>query len=648
VPSADKGANQPNVFYDPKSSESFLPYFSKGTRDDLIQRRALEAVLAYWAPSGANNPVSGVYSGRMIEAFGIWTWDARPYPAWPGRADLWSDGDLYPLGHWLNGKVGLADLAALVAERCRRVGFTAYDVSALVGVVTGYLRDRPMSPRAEIEALASAYSFDAVETDGVIRFVPRGRASVATLTLPELAVPDQGEEITLTRGQETELPNEVAVGFTDAVDEYKSGAVSATRLAGYSERKSDLRLALVMDQVQAQSIADRALVEAWVARETAQLALPPSHIAIDPGDVIDLVINGRARSFRLTRVLDKGAREAEAVRAEAAIYAPPLNGIAPPTLTPPPIYGAAVLRLMDLPLLRDTDDGFSPYAAASASPWGGVVVMDSATGSDFVLDTTLAVRATLGETIQPLPAGPTEYWDEGSVLEVKLYAGELASATPDTILSGGTNSLALGTPDGDWEIVQFADAVLTGSQTYRLTKLLRGRLGTEHAIRSPLALGAPVVLLNEAVAKIDGKPAERLAARFYRWGPQALDIADPAWQQTTFATKAVGRMPWSPVQITGARNGGGDLTITWVRRTRFGGVWADGVDVPLNEESERYEVDVMNGANVVRTFPATTQTTSYSAAQQVADFGSAQSSVSVRVYQLSASVGRGWPGAAII
>jgi hypothetical protein len=35
-------------------------------------------------------------------------------------------------------------------------------------------------------------------------------------------------------------------------------------------------------------------------------------------------------------------------------------------------------------------------------------------------------------------------------------------------------------------------------------------------------------------------------------------------------------------------------------------------------------------------------------AQQVADFGSAQSAVSVRVYQLSASVGRGWPGAAII
>lgn len=374
---------------------------------------------------------------------------------------------------------------------------------------------------------------------------------------------------------ETELPNEVAIGFTDAIDDYKSGAVSANRLAGYSERKSDIRLALVLDQVQAQSIADRALVEAWIERETAGFALPPARIALDPGDVVDLVINGTARAFRLKRVTDRGARDVEAVRAEAAIYTPPLNGIAPPTLAPPPIYGAAVLRLLDLPLLRDSDDGFSPYAAASAAPWGGVVVMDSATGSDFTLDTTLAVRATLGETIQPFPAGPSEYWDEASVLEVKLYAGELASATPEAILTDSTNSLAIGTPDGDWEIVQFADAVLTAPQTYRLTKLLRGRLGTEHAMRSPLALGAPVILLNEAVLKIDGKPAERLAARFYRWGPPALDIADPAWQQTTYATKAAGRMPWSPVQIAGARNGGGDLAITWVRRTRFGGVWAD-------------------------------------------------------------------------
>jgi GTA TIM-barrel-like domain/Putative phage tail protein len=648
VPSVDKGVNQPNVFYDPKSSENFLPYFSKGTRDDLIQRRALEAILSWWDRADGRNPVSTVTGRPMIETIAVWTWDARPYPAWPARADLWADGDLHPLGHWLNGKVGLADLSALVAERCRRIGFTAYDVSALIGVVTGYLRDRPMSPRAEIESLASAFAFGAVETDGVIRFVPRGRGPVASLSLAELVAPDQGEALTLTRGQESELPNEIAVAFTDALDDYKAGAVSARRLAGYSEAKSDVRLALVMDEVAAQAIADRVLIETWIERETAAFALPPSQIALDPGDVIELTVDGALRAFRLDRVTDHGARDIEAVRTEAAIYAPPLSGTTPPKLTAPPTYGAALLQLMDLPLLGDSDDGFSPYVAASAEPWSGIRVMDSATGIDFVLDTRLPLRTTMGETIEPLAAGPSEIWDEGSVLSVRLYSGELSSAPPEAILSGSSNSLAIGTPDGDWEIVQFCDALLIGAQSYRLTRLLRGRLGTDHAMRTPLPAGAPVVVLNEAVARIDGRASERLAVRLYRWGPPGLDIADPAWQQTSFATRAVGRMPWSPVHIAGLRNGLGDLAISWVRRTRLNGVWADGVDVPLNEESERYELDVLEGDEVIRTIAASSPAATYTASQQIADFGSIQNAIAVRIHQLSASVGRGWPGSALL
>lgn len=77
--------------------------------------------------------------------------------------------------------------------------------------------------------------------------------------------------------------------------------------------------------------------------------------------------------------------------------------------------------------------------------------------------------------------------------------------------------------------------------------------------------------------------------------------------------------------------------------------WRDGVDVPLSEESERYEVEIMSGATLKRTITGlTSPTTVYTAAQQVTDFGSAQSSISVRVYQLSAAVGRGYAGIATI
>ncbi len=103
------------------------------------------------------------------------------------------------------------------------------------------------------------------------------------------------------------------------------------------------------------------------------------------------------------------------------------------------------------------------------------------------------------------------------------------------------------------------------------------------------------------------------------------------------------------MHISGSRNGAGDLTITWVRRTRYGGDWRDLVDVPLNEASEAYEVDVLDGAGaVVRTLSSTSPSVTYTAADQTTDFGAPQAAVDVAVYQLSAAVGRGFAGRATV
>jgi hypothetical protein len=272
--------------------------------------------------------------------------------------------------------------------------------------------------------------------------------------------------------------------------------------------------------------------------------------------------------------------------------------------------------------------------------------MDSATGSDFAVDTVLPVRAAVGETVFDFWSGPTDYFDLVNTLRVKLYSGELVSVSEDTLLSGRANALAIKNGDGDWEILQFRDATLVSAGVYDLTGLLRGRLGTEHAMRSPVAAGARVVVLDGSIAQIQAALSERGVARFYKWGPSSLDPSDAAWQQETFTARCVGLMPWSPVHVTGARNGDGDLSIAWVRRTRFGGVWTDGTDVPLNEESERYEIDVLDGEDVIRTISTNSPAATYTAAQQAADFGSAQSSIAIKVYQISATVGRGWPAAA--
>ncbi len=119
--------------------------------------------------------------------------------------------------------------------------------------------------------------------------------------------------------------------------------------------------------------------------------------------------------------------------------------------------------------------------------------------------------------------------------------------------------------------------------------------------------------------------------------------------EVVFTNNAVSLECYAPTHILGSRDGSGNLTVTWKRRTRYGGEWRDYVDATLGEDSESYEVDIMNGSTAVRTISSlSSETASYTAAQQTTDFGSTQSSVEVNIYQLSATVGRGYAGNATI
>jgi hypothetical protein len=225
---------------------------------------------------------------------------------------------------------------------------------------------------------------------------------------------------------------------------------------------------------------------------------------------------------------------------------------------------------------------------------------------------------------------------------VQLAFGELESLPDSRILDGANGALIGG------EIVQFANATLIGPGRYRLSRLLRGRLGTEHRIATH-PIGSRFVLLDpgrlERPIFSAGGIGQPIA---WRYAPVPQGPTGDQSGAINFANGGEGLKPWSPAHVRGARNGAGDLSINWVRRTRYGGWWRDLTDVPLNEESERYEVDIMNGATVVRTLSASSPAATYTAAQQVADFGAVQPSVSVRIAQLSTAIGRGTPTAATL
>jgi len=113
VAACDKATNQPNVFYDPKSSESFTAYWSIWDRassgysprqDYELQLLYLRAMYEYWVDDGKNEISNSGLS--MIEPIFMlaWNWDARPFPAFPQRTDLWGDAENWPAGQWVSGK----------------------------------------------------------------------------------------------------------------------------------------------------------------------------------------------------------------------------------------------------------------------------------------------------------------------------------------------------------------------------------------------------------------------------------------------------------------------------------------------------------------------------------------------------------------
>lgn len=655
-PAIDRGTNQPNVFVDPKSSESFVPYFSRGWRDDRIQRAYLEAVYSWWR-DGDNNPISNVYSEPMVSTgeSAAWTWDIRPYPFFPNLTGVWADGENWRLGHWLTGRLGSVSLAALVRHLCLSAGMqeSDIDVSGLTGMVEGLALAGIESPKTTISMLAQHFGFDACESQGVIRFRDRGAGPVARLTEADLvAASGDSDVVELVRAQETELPQALRWQVTRNDDEFDSIVVEARRTTVDSARIASETFAVAVPPEEADRRVHRALWEAWASRETATFMLPPSRIALDPADVVTLEHDGRDYDLRITSVSDSLQRGVETVRHDREVYDLPPGQMRSTSTRRVTFFPPPTVLFMNLPQLAATYAASAPVLAARGSPWPGemAVYRSDAGADDFSLVRTFNRSATIGTLAGDFYAGPVDRFDMANELYVDLAGGPLVSISDAALFAGG-NALAIETDPGVWEIVQAGDVTLLSPGSYRLQKLIRGVRGTEWAMRPVVSSGATVVLLDEAIVPLEIDATQIGIPGDWRVGPAQAPVDASSYKQAAFTPSGMGVESFSGAHVRQPWRHGreaGDLTISWIRRSRnlAADIWGSG-DVPLDEGAEVYEVDIMDGGTVKRTlygFGAPSVT--YTAAQQTADWGTVLSpggSLDIRIYQVAPVVGRGIP-----
>ncbi len=639
-PSVDGATNQPNVFYDPASSESYFPRLSRGRIDFRAQRLGIAATEAKWKDS------------PMIEQKFLWTWDARPFPYWPDLLSVWADGGVWKTGHWVQGKLGASSLAAIVADLCQRAGLSLslIDVSRLQDQVEGYIINAQSSARQLIEQLMAGYFFDAVESDGVLKFIPRGNAHAISIHADDiipLQQDDATERLTITRQQEFELPQRVEVSYINRLSNYQTGMQHSQRMVSDSRNIASIGLPIVMADQRAKVIADISLYQSWMARTRYQFDVPMRYGELEPADVIELMQNDATHVIRITEVtlgrpgMLRIAGEADDV-ASYDFYAPP--AVTEPVIVDTNVLAPTRMALLDIPALATdaAEHATLRFAAAGLSAgWAGAVIYRSDDeGGSYQRLVEHSQACVMGAAVSTLGDGPSVVFDEvGSVDVVLIGTGSLHNAGELAVLNGANLALI------GQELIQFKQAVELASGKYRLSGLLRGRLGTEYAI-SAHGAGERFILLDARLQK-DAVPDGLFGlSRMYKGASFGQTLGQVQAESFTYQARAL--KPYAPVHIGGMRDDAGNLTLHWVRRARLGGAWRDGVDIPINEASEAYDIEIMSGDSVVRLLHAATPEILYSAAEQTDDFGAPLGAVSVRIYQLSQRVGRGYPAAAIV
>jgi hypothetical protein len=545
--------------------------------------------------------------------------------------------------------------------------------------VRGYAIARPTDAAACLTPLQDGYFFDAVESDGKLKFIKRGAAPSLTVTKDQLgayeSTSQRPDPLEIGDAPPEDLPLLVEVSYIDEGLSYDRGLQPSRRIASNgislpvpSRTKRPVDLPVVFLPAEAKAIADTTLVSDWYSRQNYKFSLAREYLALDPSDVIEVTKDGVNYPMRVTQT-DIGANgliQVQALADEPHVYAPNVVGInatargdygdsgIPTSVDTQPI-SPSMLELFDTPALNDNDArsaGFYMVGGPTLPDraWNGEWVLRSIDGgASFEPFDSIESSAAIGfaTTVLPVPSAWAT-WDTTSSVTVSMITGadQLVSASNELAVLNGANLALLG-----GELVQFATVVANTDGSYTLGGgMTRARRGTDPWLATH-AVGELFVLLDTSLVVSIAEDTGSIGLLRQYQGATFGDIG-PTAGPTAFAEQGNRLKPYAVGHITGTRDGSGNLTLNWIRRTRSGGdnSWQDGVvDVPLGEASESYSVDIVDGSGVVkRTLSATTPTASYTAAQQTTDFGSAQSAVNVRIYQISSLVGRGFAASATV
>lgn len=402
---------------------------------------------------------------------------------------------------------------------------------------------------------------------------------------------DDGSKPRLERRRDpgSKLPASRTIVYHDPARDYQAGQMRASG-SGSGQRDERTELPAVIPAEQAKQLVEQGFARRMARADRVRAWLPPARMNLRPGDVVRLPGSGRALLVQRVTI-DGFAVDIEAwptATAMATMPADPGRSIHEPDM----MIGRTEPILIELPALGDAPEAAPRLCIAGSNrgQWKPVPV-EVSLGSAMLAPLVLSRRAVSGCAMSRLHQRVPAILDGLSDVTVQLSNPDevLLNADHDALMAGANLAVL-----GD-ELIQFGRAQQLGQGLFRLTKLLRGRRGTEWAASRHEA-GEPFVVVDAARLSIVDLPPSSVGAAIKCTSFGIGDTA-PRPEVVRIVNGEAMRAP-APCHLRLSRDGD-SLRVSWVRRTHRGWAWVDGMDTGPDSFPERYRVTLSSTGGIL-------------------------------------------------
>jgi hypothetical protein len=273
------------------------------------------------------------------------------------------------------------------------------------------------------------------------------------------------------------VPRRLSVRYYDPDRDYQTGIQSAERQsAGREEVQVDLPA--LMSATAARQTAAQSLRRRFLGRRTVRMERGWRALGHSPGDVVSIGTGGAWRIETLE--WESAAVRLTLVAVPSGTHAPMLAADAGQNVRQRDrLIGPTHLALIETPQLTDTlvevPQVFAAACGGSGAWRPAALFARSEAGGGYEQIGAIRQAAVIGVTASALPWGTPSLIDMASSVDVVLHDSDaILAPASDAALINGANACMIGD-----ELLQFGRADEIGPRAYRLSRLLRGRRGTE-------------------------------------------------------------------------------------------------------------------------------------------------------------------------